>query len=96
MNSSQKYLIDLASLFSPTSSEYSYRTPFENYLREIFPESEGYRIKHEDKTGDGNKPDFMVAKKNGDTIIPILYIEVKDIGKNLDTIEKSNQASRYF
>ena len=96
MSSIQTYLKDLSSLFSITSSEYSYRTPFENYLREIFPESEGYRIKHEDKTGDGNKPDFMVAKKNGDNLIPLLYIEVKDIGKNLDTVEKSNQASRYF
>ncbi len=38
----------------------------------------------------------MVAKKNGDNLIPLLYIEVKDIGKNLDTVEKSNQASRYF
>jgi type I restriction-modification system DNA methylase subunit len=39
-----------------------------------------------------NKPDFVVRKND----IPILYIETKDIGCDLNQEEKSEQLKRYF
>ncbi len=74
------------------SSEHSYRTTFENYLKEIFPATEGYFTQQDQRAINGNKPDFIIIK-NG---IPVLYIEVKKVGEDLDKIEKSNQADRYF
>ena len=82
----QKYFYD------ENSSEHSYRTSFENYLREIFPKEKGYFTQQDQKAINGNKPDFVVLKGK----VPILYIEVKKVGENLDKIEKSNQADRYF
>ncbi len=70
----------------------SYRSDFQRFLETIFPKSENYHIQHDPKATSGNKPDFIIAK-NG---VPLLYIEVKKVGEDLDKIEKSNQASRYF
>jgi len=63
-----------------------------NFLETIFSKSEKYHIHHDAKSVGGNKPDFVVLKNQ----IPVLYIENKDIGINLDKIEKSNQIDRYF
>jgi len=82
----QKYYKD------ENSSEMSYRTPFQNFLETIFKKEDKYIIQHDQKAIDGNKPDFIVLKNN----IPVLYIEVKKVGEDLDKIEKSNQADRYF
>ena len=78
----QNYFLD------ESSSEYSYRTSFENYLKSIFPKEKGYFTQHDPKAVKGNKPDFVVLKNR----VPILYIEVKTVGENLDKIEKSEQA----
>jgi hypothetical protein len=74
------------------SSEMSYRTPFQNYLEALFPKSEGYVVQHDQRSVGGNKPDFIVRR--GD--VPLLYIEVKKVGEDLNKIEKSSQATRYF
>jgi predicted helicase len=88
-----KYLQEVSSYFvDENSSEMSYRTPFQNFLKEIFPTEQNYRIQHDSKAISGNKPDFIVLKHE----IPILYIEVKKVGEDLDKIEKSSQATRYF
>lgn len=87
------YLQNIARYFrDETSSEMSYRTDFQRFLGTIFPETEKYHIQHDPKATSGNKPDFIIAK-NG---VPLLYIEVKKVGEDLDKIEKSNQARRYF
>ncbi len=78
--------------FRETSSEYSYRTEFEMFLRQVFESMNISAIDHDAKSKDGNKPDFAIIKN----LIPILYIETKDIGVSLDKIEKSEQMSRYF
>lgn len=94
--STREYLGELARYFAdPTSSEMSYRTALQNYLATIFPASEHYIIQHDPKSVEGNKPDYIVRR--GD--VPLLYIEVKDPRKpnsDLDKIEKSEQATRYF
>ena len=82
----QKYFLD------ENSSEHSYRTSFENYLKEIFPKEKGYFTQQDQRAINGNKPDFIILK-NG---VPYLYIEVKKVGEDLNKIEKSEQADRYF
>ena len=89
----EEYLAKIAEKFKdPQTSEMGYRTDFENFLETIFSKSEKYHIHHDAKSVGGNKPDFVVLKNQ----IPVLYIENKDIGINLDKIEKSNQIDRYF
>lgn len=71
------------------TSELGYRTPFENFLKEIFPNK---NISHDARVDNGNKPDFIVHKNR----VPLLYIETKDIGVSLDKVEKSEQMGRYY
>jgi predicted helicase len=87
------YLKEVSSRYSDTNtSEYGYRTPFENLLKEIFSEIKVQEIIHDGKAVGGNKPDFVLSKNK----VPLLYIEVKDIGVSLDKIEKSEQLARYY
>ncbi len=82
----QKYFYD------ENSSEHSYRTSFENYLKEIFPKEKGYFTQQDQRAINGNKPDFVIFKNK----VPLLYMEVKKVGEDLDKIEKSDQTDRYF
>lgn len=92
-NSFDKYLFSISQKFSyKETSEMGYRTNFEILLKEIFENINVKRIGHDDKAKGGNKPDFVIHKHN----IPILYIETKDIGTDLDKIEKSEQMARYY
>jgi predicted helicase len=87
------YLQEIALYYKDlNSSEHSYRTSFESYLKEVFPAKDGYFTQQDQKAINGNKPDFVILKNK----VPILYIEVKKVGEDLDKIEKSNQADRYF
>ncbi len=93
MYSVNDYLSEIAKYFEDeNSSEHSYRTSFQNYLATIFPESEGYFIQQDQRAINGNKPDYIVLKNK----VPLLYIEVKKVGEDLNKIENSNQADRYF
>lgn len=95
MNPVDVYLNELSKYYAdPTSTEMSYRTAMQNYLASIFPAPE-YVIQHDPKVASGNKPDYIIRR--GD--VPLLYIEVKDPRKatsDLNKIEKSEQAARYF
>ena len=93
MYSVNDYLSEIAKYFEDeNSSEHSYRTSFQNYLATIFPETEGYFIQQDQRAINGNKPDYIVLKNK----VPLLYIEVKKVGEDLNKIEQSNQADRYF
>ena len=93
MYSVNNYLSEIAKYFADeNSSEHSYRTSFQNYLATIFPESEGYFIQQDQRAINGNKPDYIVLKNK----VPLLYIEVKKVGEDLNKIEQSNQDDRYF
>ncbi|QQR76520.1 N-6 DNA methylase [Candidatus Nomurabacteria bacterium] len=88
-----KYIQSISKKYLDTqTSEMGYRTDFENFLETIFSKEQKYHIHHDAKAVGGNKPDFVVLKNQ----IPVLYIENKDIGIDLDKIEKSNQMDRYF
>ncbi|MBX2866912.1 N-6 DNA methylase [Candidatus Kaiserbacteria bacterium] len=95
MQNISHYLSELSKYYAdPTSTEMSYRTALQNYLESIFPAPE-YVIQHDPKVASGNKPDYIIRRGE----VPLLYIEVKDPRKatsDLDKIEKSEQAARYF
>ena len=74
------------------TSEMGYRTEFEILLKNIFESTGVIDIDHDARARQGNKPDFAILKNN----IPILYIEVKDIGVDLNKVEKSEQMIRYY
>lgn len=78
--------------YDEQSSEMSYRTAFQNYLETIFSKENNFHIQHDPKAEKGNKPDYIVLRDK----VPLLYIEVKKVGEDLDKIEKSSQATRYF
>jgi len=88
----QQYLNEIEKKYSQLeTSEMGYRTDMEILLKQIFSEVNNVRIHHDAKSIKGNKPDFIIYKN-----VPLLYIEVKDIGISLDKVEKSEQMSRYY
>jgi len=89
----EKYMKGISRKYSDKrTSEYGYRTDFENLLETIFSEINIKEIEHDPKTQEGNKPDFVILKNS----VPLLYIETKDIGVSLDKVEKSTQMARYY
>lgn len=89
----KNYIQSVSSKFShPETSELGYRTDFEILMKGVFGSINGSRVDHDPKARQGNKPDFIVLKHE----VPILYVEVKDIGVSLDKIEKSEQMTRYY
>lgn len=91
-NKFSEYITGISEKYShEATSEMGYRTEFEILMKEVFQEIGVKRIDHDAKSFKGNKPDYVIFKE-----VPILYIEVKDIGVSLDKIEQSEQMSRYF
>lgn len=89
----ENYIQSITRKFSyEETSEMGYRTDFEILLKGVFETIKVNRFDHDAKASKGNKPDFVVRKYD----VPILYIEVKDIGTSLDKVEKSEQMSRYY
>ncbi|HSX58382.1 MAG TPA: type ISP restriction/modification enzyme [Candidatus Saccharimonadales bacterium] len=89
----EKYIQSVSEKFShPETSEMGYRSDFEELLNKVFFSIPKLNVLHDAKSQRGNKPDFIVLKDS----IPILYLEVKNIGISLDKIEKSEQMTRYF
>jgi len=89
----ETYIQSVSKKFAHTAtSEMGYRKEFEILLEGIFESIKVKRIAHDDRAKQGNRPDFIVMKSD----IPILYIEVKDIGIDLNKVEKSEQMARYY
>lgn len=89
----ERYIQSVSSKFShKETSEMGYRTDFEILMKGIFEPIKDIRVDHDPKAKQGNKPDFIALKYD----VPILYIEVKDIGESLDKIEKTEQMARYY
>jgi len=89
----ENYIQSISSKFlHEETSEMGYRTDFEILIKGIFESINVRRIDHDARAEQGNKPDFVVLNHD----VPILYIEVKDIGVSLDKIEKSEQMARYY
>lgn len=89
----EKYIQNIIVKYKDSqTSEMGYRTDFENLLLEFFPKEQKYFIHHDARSVGGNKPDFVILKNQ----TPLLYIENKDIGIDLNKIEKGSQMERYF
>lgn len=89
----EKYIQSVSKKFSyKETSEMGYRADFEILLKGIFESINVTRFDHDARAKEGNKPDFVVVNHD----IPILYIETKDIGVDLDKVEKSEQMARYY
>lgn len=93
------YLRDIALKYARQDSfvakgrEMIYRADFEGLLKQIFKiDGKVTEINHDSTYDNGNKPDFVISKNS----VPVLYVEAKDLGVDLDKIEKGSQMDRYF
>ena len=72
------------------TTEHSYRPAF----KKLFSSVDKVKSVNEPKQSEHGAPDFVfLGNQNKDLILG--YAEMKDIDKNLDEIEKSNQMERY-
>ena len=71
------------------ATEHSYRGDLQTLLNELV---KGIKVTNEPKREEFGAPDYVI--KNQD--IPIGYIEAKDIGVDLNKVEKSEQMKRYL
>ncbi len=78
---------------SGNATEHTYRPVLENYFHSLYQEK--VRIVNEPKRQKCGAPDFILSKKTGKLEIPVGYIEAKDVGKNLDELDKTDQLKRY-
>ncbi|MFB6181946.1 MAG: type ISP restriction/modification enzyme [Candidatus Magasanikbacteria bacterium] len=70
------------------SGEHSYRKYLQDFIEKTV---ENVEVTNEPKRKQCGAPDYIIEK--GD--IPLGYIEAKDIGKDLDKVENSEQLKRY-
>lgn len=70
------------------TTEHSFRGDLQEFVERTV---HGIQAINEPRRQKCGAPDYIIQKRN----IPIGYIEAKDIDKNLDTIDKSEQLARY-
>ncbi len=75
---------------SKQATEHSFRGHLETLIKNIMSNQVG--VINEPKRIACGAPDYIIHKKN----IPIGYIEAKDIGVDLNKVEKSEQMGRYL
>ena len=86
----KEYLKEVKRRYSAgISTEHSYRGDLQNLLSELVKEAS---ITNEPKRQECGAPDYIVQRKD----VPLGYIEAKNIGIDLDKIEKSEQLKRYL
>jgi|TARA_A100001391_G_scaffold113957_1_gene76717 predicted helicase len=88
------YLKALAEAYREGGTEHTGRTALENLLNVFAGEAvaPGIRVQHEPKReSDKGAPDFKVKRQG----MILGYIEVKEIGANLDKVLKSDQIKKY-
>ncbi|MCX7047309.1 MAG: DNA methyltransferase [Candidatus Sumerlaeota bacterium] len=85
----QEYLKEIQKhLSAGIATEHTYRSALGRLLESL---AEGVTATNEPKRARCGAPDFVVTR--GQT--PLGYVEAKDIGKNLDEAEKTEQMDRY-
>jgi len=87
----RKYLKEIKSIyFRGDYTEWSYRTPFENFIKGLNPD---YNLLQEPKRTTGlGAPDFKAFYKSR----KVGFIETKDINENLDRILETEQLKKYI
>lgn len=87
----QKYVDDVVEQFhSGHAVEDAYRPA----LRDLMASFEDTTAVNDPKHSEHGAPDFVFLKKSNSAMIKG-YAEAKDIGKNLDSVEKTDQMKRY-
>ncbi|MDC7227531.1 MAG: N-6 DNA methylase [Spirochaetales bacterium] len=71
------------------STEHSYRGDLQVLIREI---ADKVTVTNEPKRQKCGAPDYIIQRKE----VPLGYIEAKDIGIDLDKVEKTDQMKRYL
>ncbi len=71
------------------ATEHSYRGDLELLIKELIPD---IKVTNEPKRQEFGAPDYVIKRNN----IPIGYIEAKDVGVDLNRVEKSPQMERYL
>ena len=71
------------------ATEYTYRNAFETFMEAL---GRGIDASNDPKHIACGAPDFIVEKGK----VPLGYVETKDIGVDLDKVEKSDQMKRYL
>ena len=85
-----EYISELRSkLRTGKATEHTYRGALQIYIESIEAKIEAV---NEPKRVRCGAPDYIVSKGR----IPVGYVEAKDIGEDLDKVEKSDQLKRYF
>jgi hypothetical protein len=88
-----KYLNSIESIFrTGKASEHSYRSAFAALIESRSKEE--VTVLNDPMREKCGAPDYAVFRKSGGATIG--WIETKDLGANLDEIEKSEQLKRYF
>jgi predicted helicase len=88
-NNIEQYCTNIKQRFrTGISTEHSYRGDLQNLLQNLI---KGINITNEPKRQECGAPDYIIQRKE----VPIGYIEAKDIGVDLDKIEKTDQLKRY-
>ncbi len=88
------YLLKLREVPLADHTEHTGRSALEALLNQLAPQAAGHKliIQHEPKRKSGKgAPDFKISRQGS-----ILgYVEVKEIGENLDKVLKTDQIKRY-
>ena len=85
----EKYLDGIIRKFKTSkTTEHSFRGDLQDFIERTVAGVQAINEPTRQKCG---APDYIIQKKN----IPVGYIEAKDIDKNLDVVEKSEQLDRY-
>ena len=85
----EKYINEIIKKFKTgKTTEHSFRGDLQDFIERTVVGVQAINEPRRQKCG---APDYIIQKKN----IPIGYIEAKDIDKNLDIVEKSEQLDRY-
>lgn len=85
----EKYLDGIIRKFKTgKTTEHSFRGNLQDFVERTVTGVQAINEPTRQKCG---APDYIIQKKN----IPVGYIEAKDIDKNLDVVEKSEQLDRY-
>jgi hypothetical protein len=71
------------------ATEYTYRSALENLMESL---ARGIAASNDPKHIECGAPDFIVEKGK----VPLGYVETKDIGADLNKVEKSDQMKRYL
>ncbi|MGD0456173.1 MAG: hypothetical protein ABSC21_00320 [Terriglobia bacterium] len=75
------------------ATEHTHRPVLKTLLQALAPK---VTATNEPKRGECGAPDFAVTEKRAHGPVTIGHLEAKDVGKDLDEVEKSEQMKRYL